>query len=67
MTNIHVKGERIEIYDWLINVAYTFLMVIEVKSIWENLTGMGNKFDLSEFIKKITNSEMFKKKDDDKV
>lgn len=61
ITNIHVQGERIEIYDWIIPVAYTFLMLIEVKSIWENLTGMGNGFDLSEFIKKVTNKELWSK------
>lgn len=68
ITNIHVKGERIEIYDWMLDIAYTFLMVIEVRSIWENLTGMGDNFDLSEFTKRITNSEIFKiKKPDDKA
>jgi hypothetical protein len=36
-------------------------MVIEIRSIWENLTGMGDKFDLSEFIKKITNKELWVK------
>lgn len=61
ITNIHVQGERIEIYDWIIPVAYTFLMVIEIRSIWENLTGMGNGFDLSEFIKKISNKELWSK------
>ena len=61
ITNIHVQGDRIEIYDWIIPIAYTFLMLIEIKSIWENLTGMGNGFDLSEFIKKISNKELWSK------
>lgn len=64
LTNIHVQGERITIYDWILDVAYTFLIVIEVRSIWENLMGMSNKFDLTGFIEKITNSEIWQKKQD---
>lgn len=61
LTNIPVKGERIEIYDWIIDMAYTFLIVIEVNSIWENLMGMRNGFDLSVFMKKIANSDIWGK------
>lgn len=61
LTNIHVRGERIEIYDWILDVAYTFLIVIEVKSIWENLMGMRKGFNLSGFMKKITNSDIWEK------
>lgn len=64
LTNIHVQGERITIYDWILDVAYTFLIVIEVRSIWENLMGMSDKFDLSGFIEKITKSEIWQKKQD---
>lgn len=61
LTNIHVNGDRITIYDWIIDVAYTFLIVIEIRSIWENLMKMNNKFDLSGFIKKITDSDIWGK------
>lgn len=61
LTNIHVNGDRITIYDWIIDIAYTFLIVIEIRSIWENLMKMNNKFDLSGFIKKITDSDIWGK------
>lgn len=64
LTNIHVQGERITIYDWILDVAYTFLIVIEVRSVWENLMGMSDRFDLSGFIEKITKSEIWQKKQD---
>lgn len=55
LMNFEISGEPSGLFQWMDDAAYTFLMVIEAKSIWENITNVrANKFDLTWFIEKIT-------------
>jgi len=53
LDSFEVKGEKTEIFGWIITGAYSFLMGVEGKSILENIAVLDNSFDVSIFIDKI--------------
>lgn len=54
LMNFEIDGHPVRIFSWMDDAAYTFLMVIEAKSIWENITKVRPKLDLNYFIERIT-------------
>jgi len=53
LDSFEVKGEKTEIFGWIITGAYSFLMAVEGKSILENIAALDESFDVSIFIDKI--------------
>jgi hypothetical protein len=51
--SFEIKGERSDVFGWIVTGAYSFLMGIEGKSILENIVKLDNRFDISKFIDKI--------------
>ena len=60
LDSFEVKGERSDVFGWIVTGAYSFLMGIEGKSILENIVKLDNGFDVKYFIEKI--GEAFKRK-----
>ena len=60
LDSFEVKGEKTEIFGWIVTGAYSFLMGVEGKSILENIVGLDDRFDVKYFIEKI--GEAFKRK-----
>ena len=56
LDSFEVKGERVEMFGWIVIWAYSFLMGTEGKSILENIIALNDKFDIQKFIEKITES-----------
>jgi phage-related holin len=53
LENFTIKGETVAVYSWMTVPAYTLLMGIEAKSIFENLQELNRKFKLEDFIERI--------------
>lgn len=53
LDSFEVKGEKTELFGWIITGAYSFLMAVEGKSILENIVALDESFDVSIFIDKI--------------
>ena len=53
LDSFEVKGEKTELFGWIITGAYSFLMAVEGKSILENIAALDESFDVSIFIDKI--------------
>jgi len=60
LDSFEIKGEKTEIFGWIVTGAYSFLMGVEGKSILENIVALDNRFDVKYFIEKI--GEAFKRK-----
>ena len=60
LDSFEIKGERSDVFGWIVTGAYSFLMGIEGKSILENIVKLDNRFDVKHFIEKI--GEAFKRK-----
>ena len=60
LDSFEVKGEKTEIFGWIVKGAYSFLMGVEGKSILENIVALDDRFDVKYFIEKI--GEAFKRK-----
>jgi len=60
LDSFEVKGEKTEIFGWIVTGAYSFLMGVEGKSILENIVVLDDRFDVKHFIEKI--GEAFKRK-----
>jgi len=60
LDSFEVKGEKTEIFGWIVTGAYSFLMGVEGKSILENIVELDDRFDVKHFIEKI--GEAFKRK-----
>jgi len=60
LDSFEVKGEKTEIFGWIITGAYSFLMAVEGKSILENIAALDESFDIGRFIDMISDS--FKRK-----
>ena len=63
LSNFTVDGETVSAYSWMTVPAYTLLMGIEAKSIFENITQMRKDFNLQPFIDRI--KETIKLKDNE--
>ena len=60
LDSFEVKGEKTEVFGWIVTGAYSFLMGVEGKSILENIVALDDRFDVKHFIEKI--GEAFKRK-----
>ena len=60
LDSFEVKGEKAEVFSWIVTGAYSFLMGVEGKSILENIVALDDRFDVKHFIEKI--GEAFKRK-----
>lgn len=64
LVHFTIDGERVTMLDWLDDYAYTFLMCIEARSIWENINEIKKFVDIKDIISQfISNLSInFKKK-----
>lgn len=53
LDSFEVKGEKSDVFGWIVTGAYSFLMGVEGKSILENIVSLDNRFDISVFIDRI--------------
>jgi len=53
LDSFEVKGERVDMFGWIVIWAYSFLMGTEGKSILENIVALDDRFDISLLIEKI--------------
>jgi phage-related holin len=53
LDSFEVKGEKSDVFGWIVTGAYSFLMGVEGKSILENIIVLDNRFDVSVFIDRI--------------
>jgi phage-related holin len=60
LDSFEVKGEKTDVFGWIVTGAYSFLMGVEGKSILENIIVLDNRFDAKYFIEKV--GEAFKRK-----
>ena len=66
LTHFEVDGQsRMQHVRWINKLAYEFVILIEIKSVYENIVAINKKFDfINEYIKKIIKALPIKYKDE---
>jgi phage-related holin len=66
IVNLEINGEKITLpVEWITEGAYIFLIAIEIKSVYENLTKMNSNLDFLKPVIQKLEQYLFSKKDKD--